>query len=110
VMLTCHSFDFKQEYFVQYPSLIVEVLSKTTEMHDKTFKLHRYKKIPSLQYYLIVSQYSIEIELYSRIEESEIWTYQLFEMYDDVIHFPKLTFSMPVSSIYENITLQVPEE
>ncbi|MBC8111665.1 MAG: Uma2 family endonuclease [Verrucomicrobia bacterium] len=108
VMLTCDKRDAAEEYIVAYPSLIAEVLSKTTEGYDRDFKLKRYKKIPSLQYYLLISQYEVSIEMYSRINESDIWTYQFFEEINETITLEKLDFSFPVSAIYENITFVPP--
>lgn len=106
VVLTCHSFDKMEEYLVKYPSFIVEVLSKSTETYDRGFKLKRYKTIPSLKYYMIISQYECGIELYGRIEKSDVWTYQTFESMDDVINLPEIDFEMKVAEIYENIVFQ----
>ncbi|MFN3852264.1 MAG: Uma2 family endonuclease [Spirosomataceae bacterium] len=106
VVLTCHSFDKMEEYLVKYPSFIVEVLSKSTETYDRGFKLKRYKTIPSLKYYMIISQYECGIELYGRIEKSDVWTYQTFESMDDVINLLEIDFEMKVAEIYENIVFQ----
>jgi Uma2 family endonuclease len=44
VMLTCNPFDLRQKNKIAHPSLIVEVVSTSTEKYDKTVKL---KKIQS---------------------------------------------------------------
>ncbi|HFA51630.1 MAG TPA: Uma2 family endonuclease [Bacteroidetes bacterium] len=106
IMLTCDKRDQEgNEYMVAYPVLIVEVLSKTTSGRDHDFKWKHYKKLPSLQYYMMVSQYSISVELFTRIEGKKFWHYQYFESMDDVIELKKLGFSIPVKSIYENIKI-----
>jgi len=50
VMLTCNPFDLKQKNKIAHPSLIVEVLSTSTEKYDKTVKLQKYNAITSVQY------------------------------------------------------------
>ena len=106
VMLTCDEEDKKAEYFIKNPSLLVEVLSKSTMSHDRGFKLRRYKTIPSLQYYLIVSQYEYLVELYTRFDDSSSWLYDVYENKDDVIIFEKINLSLSLSSIYEGIVMR----
>jgi Uma2 family endonuclease len=45
VMLTCNLFDLREKNKIAHPSLIVEVLSTSTEKYDKTVKLKKYKAI-----------------------------------------------------------------
>ena len=51
-----HSNDRRAELQYQHPVLIVEVLSPSTEAYDRGLKFNQYKKLPSLQHYLLVSQ------------------------------------------------------
>jgi Uma2 family endonuclease len=48
------------------PTVIVEVLSSTTEDYDRGEKFERYKTIPSLRDYVLVSQHGKRIEVFSR--------------------------------------------
>ena len=106
VMLTCDEEDKKAEYFIKNPTLLVEVLSKSSIKQDRIFKLRRYKTIPSLQYYLIVSQYEYLVELYTRFDDSSSWLYDVYENKDDVIIFEKINLSLSLSSIYEGIVMR----
>ncbi|MBB3836365.1 Uma2 family endonuclease [Runella defluvii] len=103
VMVSCDERDKEDEYVVAYPSVLVEVLSKSTAEYDKDFKLKKYKKIPSVQYYLIVSQYECSVELYSRTDNPELWLYQTYEKLTDTISFDRLGFTLAVSTIYESV-------
>ncbi len=106
IILTCDKRDMEgNEYMVAHPSVIVEVLSKTTSDHDHGFKWKHYKRIPTLQYYMMVSQYETSVELYSRVEGKRFWYYQDFESMGDIIELDRLDFSISVKSIYENITI-----
>ena len=108
VLLTCDERDFSDEYLVAHPSLIVEVLSPSTANYDRDFKLKKYQQIPSLQHYLLVSQYERSVEVYSRIGQSAVWTYQLFTDMTDQVRLESLDFTLPVASIYANIRLVPP--
>jgi Uma2 family endonuclease len=56
------------------PTLLVEVLSPSSEEYDRGFKWEQYKRIPSLQEYVLVSQASPRIEIYRRIPSGN-WEY-----------------------------------
>lgn len=110
VIFTCHPFDLQSRLIIRQPSLLVEVLSDSSEKKDRGFKWLQYKTMPSLLYYLLVDQYVTSIELFSRVETTDIWTYQTFENTDDVIVFPRLDFKLSVGAIYDGIDLTATEE
>ena len=111
ILLTCDERDLKDRYIKRYPSLIVEVLSESTSSYDRGDKFIAYQKIPSIQYYLLVESRWQCVELYTRTEQEDVWTYQIFTKSTDTIHFPKLDFSLPFSDIYEfvNIPSKLPK-
>jgi Uma2 family endonuclease len=59
-------FEDKHVDTLTNPTLLVEVLSPTTERYDRGLKAKLYRDIPSLQELLLVSQESYEVELYRR--------------------------------------------
>src|SRR5437764_4039337 len=58
------------------PSVIVEVLSESTEAYDRGKKFERYATIPSLRAYLLVATDRKSIELRER--RDDIWTLRTF--------------------------------
>jgi Uma2 family endonuclease len=58
------------------PILLVEVLSDSTEAHDRGEKAAHYRRIKSLREYVLVSQRAPRIEVYRR-NEAQRW--ELFE-------------------------------
>ncbi len=110
VIVTCSPEDINGTYIVKNPVILVEVLSKSSASYDREFKLRRYKSIPSLQYYLLVSQNEYYVELFTRTEQKDIWTYQTFDNVNDVIRFERMNFEIQVSLIYENIKFSAEEE
>lgn len=110
VVLTCHPFDLRgSNLVIRQPRLLVEVLSTSTASHDRGFKWQRYRKIPSLWYYLLVDQYATTVELFSRIEETDEWINTLYETLDEVVVLPRLSLELRLKDIYEGIEV-VPEE
>ena len=109
VMVTCSADDIAGTYIVRHPSILVEVLSKSSANYDREFKLRRYKNITSLSYYMLVSQYECYIELYTGTDQEGVWIYQSFDTPESVIPFDLLNFTMPVSTVYEGIVFEVEE-
>ena len=53
------------------PTLLIEVLSPSTEAYDRGGKFARYRKIPTLREYLLVTQDQPSIERYQR--QGDVW-------------------------------------
>ncbi|MBS1510752.1 MAG: Uma2 family endonuclease [Bacteroidetes bacterium] len=106
LMYTCEDHLKGDDAFVKNPSLIIEVISESTALYDKEVKLKYYKRIPSLNYYVLVSQKEVMVEVYSRIENTQIWKYQTYENLNEVITFERLGFSLPVAVIYESVEVE----
>ena len=54
------------------PTVLVEVLSDSTESWDRTGKFKRYRKLETLRDYVLVSQHELSVEVYSR-GASGVW-------------------------------------
>lgn len=48
------------------PTMLIEVLSDSTEEYDRGDKFEHYKSIPSLEIYMLVSQHEQRVEVFSR--------------------------------------------
>ncbi len=103
LMLTCHDNLKGNEVFVKHPSIIFEVLSESTALYDKQVKLKYYKRIESLDYYVLIAQNEIMVEVYSRIDNTQIWQYQTYETMEETIQFTRLGFELTVATIYDGI-------
>lgn len=66
VMVTCDERDRRAELAIEHPKLIVEVLSDPTAAYDRGAKFAAYRKLVSLQEYLIVDVDQRRLELYRR--------------------------------------------
>jgi Uma2 family endonuclease len=104
ILLTCDP-DDNNNLVVKNPVLIAEVLSPSTADHDKNFKWSQYRKMPSLRYYMIISQSELLVEIFSRKDSKALWTLQYFTDIQDVITFDSLDFELPLATIYKLIQL-----
>lgn len=63
--------DPDDEHGVLNPTVIVEVLSDSTEAYDRGAKAAHYRRIPSLREYVLISQSEPLIEVYRRNERNK---------------------------------------
>jgi Uma2 family endonuclease len=86
------------------PSLIVEVLSDSTEGYDRGGKFALYRGIPSLREYLLVAQDRVSVELYTPSGDGR-W---LLSFYDDLgtaVHLPSIDCELSLAEVYDRIDL-----
>ena len=87
------------------PSLIIEILSDSTERYDRGEKFAQYQRIESLRAYVLVSQALMRVEWFTR-RDDETWTYQTANAPDGVLDLPdalSLPISIPLSAIYDRV-------
>jgi Uma2 family endonuclease len=84
------------------PTLLIEVLSPSTEKHDRGFKLNHYREIESLLEYAIVSQSEPRIELFRRRGAVE-WLYSDAAGLASKCNFESLDVSVPLAEIYGRV-------
>lgn len=103
--ITCDpkDLDNDKDAFLNYPSLVVEVLPKSTRNYDKDQKKNAYMRLPSLEYYLLIEQDKCEVELYER--HKDFWAYTQYTKPEQTIKFPKLNLSITLKEIYELVNL-----
>jgi len=99
VVVTCSDLD-NDEYLIRQPSLIVEVLSPSTQDADRGYKFDHYRLSPSLQEYLLVHQERPRAELFRRRTE---WTKEVYELNDEIT-FESVGLTAPVAAFYKRVT------
>jgi Uma2 family endonuclease len=101
VQVTCDPADLEAERTIKSPVLLIEVLSKSTETRDRSWKFNQYKYLPSLQHYLLVSQTTCLVEWYRR-EESGVWSFTPLALFTDELFIPELDLTLRLQDIYED--------
>jgi Uma2 family endonuclease len=108
IVVSCDERDRSFSNFLRYPSLIIEVLSDTTEAFDRGNKFADYRKLESLQEYVLVSQMLIRVEVFRRNADGQ-WVLYTFEAHD-LLHLASLDFSCSVVDLYEDVDFIVGAE
>ena len=91
------------------PLLIVEVLSPSTEGYDRGEKFRKYRSIPSLAEYLLISQSEPYIEHYFKPENNDVWQFQTCDRLEQTMKLHSLNIEIPVSEIYRRIPFNEPQ-
>ena len=86
------------------PTLIVEVLSPSTEAYDRGKKFQLYRSIPSFSEYLLIAQDEISVEYHVRQADRE-WKQRFCQEIGDVVQLQKSGIVLPLSAVYEGVTL-----
>jgi Uma2 family endonuclease len=105
IVMTCDERDNEDALMVKFPSIIIEVLSKGTEVVDSSLKLLAYFNIPTLKHYLLVSQFFVAVFHYYKNEEGELIT-RIYTNLADIVHLKRFEIKLPLSQIYEDIFLE----
>lgn len=90
------------------PTLIVEVLSPSTEQYDRRKKSLRYQNIESLQEYLFVAQDAPWIERYRR-QPDGTWQFSGVIGRDSMVELVSINATLALADIYENVTFETEE-
>ena len=84
------------------PTLLVEVLSDSTEAYDRGKKFEHYRQIPSLQEYLLVSQKEPRIEQFIR-QESGFWLLREAAGLEATLELPSLKIPLALAEVFANV-------
>jgi Uma2 family endonuclease len=86
------------------PTVIVEVLSPSTADYDRGEKFERYRQLPSLSEYLLVSQTRPLVEHYVRQPDGK-WLLTEYRELSDVVELPSIGCRLALAEIYEQVTV-----
>jgi Uma2 family endonuclease len=90
------------------PTVLVEVLSKTTEAYDRGFKSENYRQIDTLKAYLLVSQEKPHVEIFLRQSDGS-WAFREESGLEAVLEIPPLGIELPFAEIYARVDFSAPE-
>jgi Uma2 family endonuclease len=89
---------------VMNPTLIVEVLSNSTERWDRVGKFTQYRRLASLKEYVLVTQDEMLIEWYTLRDNGE-WVYREAHGPDAHCRLDSLDISIALASVYAGIEI-----
>ncbi len=103
ICVICNEHD-RGKYFKTKPCLIVEVISPITERIDRNEKLINYRRIDSLQEYVLVYQSQVKVEVYRKDNQNN-WCLEVFQSSLDFIKLLSVDLTMLIAEIYEDVEL-----
>jgi len=110
VVAVCEEPRFEDTVFdtLLNPTLIIEVLSPTTEKYDRGEKFDYYSRIESLREYVLVSSDQMRVERFTRNGTS--WSYLALAAPEATLELTSIACRTELSRIYEGVELPPPRE
>ncbi len=112
VVVSCNIADHGESQIIDSPVLVVEVLSRSTEMTDRFVKLALYQAKESIQEIIFISQVIQRVEVFSR--SAADWLYRQYGG-GQSFHLAGLDIEIGVRQLYRRLSIpavveQVEEE
>lgn len=109
IVVVCGTPKFEDNVFdtLINPTVLIEVLSASTEKYDRHEKFWHYRHIESLQEYLLISQGSVQIEHY--IRQNGEWVLRDVSELDTVIKLDSVDCTLALADVYEKVIFDAEE-
>ncbi|MFN8556789.1 MAG: Uma2 family endonuclease [Dehalococcoidia bacterium] len=103
VVVACRDIAFEDTEFntLLNPTVVVEVLSPSTEAYDRGASFERYRRIASLQAYVLVAQDRVLVEHYLRRDDG--WRDTAFDALEQSLHLPSIACTLPLAETYRKV-------
>ena len=88
------------------PTLIIEVLSPSTEAYDRGEKFAHYRTIETLHEYMLVAQDRAVVDVFTR--HGEFWRLQTITDLNEAVELTSTGCTIPLRDIYENVKFPAP--
>ncbi len=99
LMVSCDRGGWHEKWIVN-PCLVVEVLSTSTQHIDRREKATTYRRIASIEEYVIVAQHSPQLTIFRRAEK---WVPELVSGLGATAELRSVQAAVPLAEIYENV-------
>lgn len=107
IVTACEPQSFEDEHtdVLLNPTVIIEILSDSTEAYDRGLKFFHYQRLESLREYLLVSQKFCHVEKYER-QATNVWAYSELHDMDDGVDINALNCTLALKDIYRKVELK----
>ena len=103
VMVTCDPRDQETSAYKRFPTLIVEVLSNSTEAFDRGDKFVDYQELESLREYVLINTKRQRVECFRRNEQG-LWVLQSYTPAQTSFRLNSIGFEGTLEALYEDVT------
>jgi Uma2 family endonuclease len=112
LVVSCDDRDRQATDAIRYPKLIVEVLSPSTAGFDRGDKFKFYRRISTLQEYVLIDAEKIGVDCYRKTNAGkwELTAYpeDMADVENPILELVSLDFQCPLALIYEEVELTQP--
>jgi Uma2 family endonuclease len=98
-------FDDDQKDTLLNPTVILEVLSESTEAYDRRRKFAHYRKLESLAEYVLIAQETHHVEHYLRQPDNQ-WLLSESDGLQDAIHLPSINCHLALADVYDKVDIE----
>ncbi len=81
------------------PKVVFEALSPSTEAYDRGGKFRRYRSLPTLEEYVLISTMEPLVEVYSRPD----WALRSYEGLDAIVRLASVDLDLPLRELYGDL-------
>ena len=109
VVVVCKEPKFEDDYVdtLLNPTVLVEVLSKSTERYDRIAKTTYYRTLESLTEHLLVAQEEVRLEQCVKQENGE-WLVFYYSSLDNLVELKSIGCSLALRDVYDKVTIDPP--
>jgi Uma2 family endonuclease len=101
LMVTCDAADLASDLVFRAPSLVIEVLSPSTQAYDRGLKFATYRRLPSLKEFILVDPDARRVEGYRRTEQDQ-WLF--FDMSEGpTLDAPSIGCRVPLAEVFDGL-------
>ena len=86
------------------PTVLMEVLSESTEAYDRGKKFDHYRTLVSVSDYLLISQDQLKIEHFVRQADNR-WLFSAHGSLDNVVEITSIACALPLRDVYDKVEL-----
>ena len=86
------------------PTVLIEILSPSTERYDRGAKFEQYRKLESLHEYVLISQDAMAVDLF-RLENGR-WVFHQMRGEDAMLSLASVGIEIPLSDIYRDVNFE----
>lgn len=109
--VSCNPADSRiDNTLIEFPKVVVEVLSPSTETKDRGVKLKAYQKCPTIQEIVLVSQFAQYVEIWQRDTQNvEMWQYRHYG-FGEIVYFASIDVHVEIEELYRGLNFTLEEE
>ena len=109
VVVVCGEPRFLDDTFdvLLNPTVLIEILSQSTEAYDRDKKFELYRSLESLAEYVMISSLRVRVERFTR-QPDGTWNYDAKTSLEDTIDLKSVDCHLRLADLYEKVTFAQP--